>query len=85
MLDLVSMSMLYTGLKFLKDAGLYQMLRVSQIVFCGLLSVAVLKNVSDKILSFKNIYYTSKGVKGVLRHFENSATFCQSIYNSAFK
>lgn len=43
LLDIASFSCSFTGLGFLKDACLYQMLRVSQIVFCGLLSIPVLK------------------------------------------
>jgi len=43
LLDIASFSCSFTGLGFLKDAGLYQMLRVSQMVFCGLLSIIVLK------------------------------------------
>ena len=33
------------GLGFLKDAGLFQMLGVSNIVFCALLSIPLLKKV----------------------------------------
>ena len=50
MLDILSMSFSFTGLGFLKDAGLHQMLRVSNLVFCGLLSTLFLKKVRDPIL-----------------------------------
>ena len=43
LLDIVSTSVAYTGLGFMKDGGFYQMLRVSSVVFCALLSIPVLK------------------------------------------
>merc|ERR1719264_834376 len=43
LLDISSVSCSFTGLGFLKDAGLHQMLRVSNLVFCGLLSTLFLK------------------------------------------
>jgi len=42
-LDIVATSLGYMGLAFMKDAGLFQMLRVSPIIFCGLLSIPILK------------------------------------------
>ena len=42
-MDIVSTSVAYTGLGFMKDGGFYQMLRVSSVVFCALLSIPVLK------------------------------------------
>jgi len=42
-LDIVGTSLDYMGLAFMKDAGLFQMLRVSPIIFCGLLSIPILK------------------------------------------
>ena len=50
--DMVAMSLCVTGLGFLKDAGLYQMLRVSRMVFCGLLSIIFLKKVSFEKLIY---------------------------------
>ena len=41
--DIVSASLAFTGLGFLKDGGFYQMLRVSSIIFCAFLSIPVLK------------------------------------------
>ena len=43
LLDIISTSVAYTGLGFMKDGGFYQMLRVSSVVFCALLSIPVLK------------------------------------------
>ena len=48
--DIVSISLSLTGLGFLRDAGLHQMLRVSNMVFCGLLSILFLKKVRDLML-----------------------------------
>lgn len=42
-LDIVATSLGYMGLAFMKDAGFFQMLRVSPIIFCGLLSIPILK------------------------------------------
>jgi len=42
-LDIVGTSLGYMGLAFMKDAGFFQMLRVSPIIFCGLLSIPILK------------------------------------------
>jgi len=42
-LDIVATSLGYMGLAFMKDPGFFQMLRVSPIIFCGLLSMPVLK------------------------------------------
>ena len=42
-MDIISTSVAYTGLGFMKDGGFYQMLRVSSVVFCALLSIPVLK------------------------------------------
>ena len=42
-MDLVSLSLAFIGLGFMKDGGFYQMLRVSSVVFCALLSILVLK------------------------------------------
>ena len=42
-MDLVSASLAFIGLGFMKDGGFYQMLRVSSVVFCALLSIPVLK------------------------------------------
>ena len=42
-MDLVSASLAFIGLGFMKDGGFYQMLRVSSVIFCALLSIPVLK------------------------------------------
>jgi len=42
-LDIVATSLGYMGLGFMNDPGLFQMLRVSPIIFCGLLSIPFLK------------------------------------------
>ena len=42
-MDIVSASLAFTGLGFMKDGGFYQMLRVSSVVFCALLSIPILK------------------------------------------
>jgi len=42
-LDLVATSLGYMGLAFLKDPGYFQMLRVSPMVYTGLLSIPILK------------------------------------------
>jgi len=43
LLDIVGTSLGYIGLGFMKDAGFFQMLRVSPIIFCALLSMPILK------------------------------------------
>ena len=43
LLELVSTSLSFIGLGFMKDGGFYQMLGVSSLVFCALLSIPVLK------------------------------------------
>jgi len=43
LLDIVGTSLGYIGLGFMKDAGFFQMLRVSPIIFCALLSIPILK------------------------------------------
>ena len=43
LLDIVSASLAFIGLGFMKDGGFYQMLRVSSIIFCAFLSIPVLK------------------------------------------
>ena len=45
MFDIVGTSLGYIGLGFMKDAGFFQMLRVSPIIFCALISIPVLKQV----------------------------------------
>jgi len=42
-LDLLATSLGYMGLAFLKDPGFFQMLRVSPMIFTGLLSIPILK------------------------------------------
>lgn len=42
-LDIVATSLGYMGLAFMHDPGFFQMLRVSPIIFCGLLSMPILK------------------------------------------
>ena len=42
-MDIVATSLGYMGLGFMNDPGLFQMLRVSPIIFCGLLSIPFLK------------------------------------------
>jgi len=42
-LDIVGTSLGYMGLGFMHDPGFFQMLRVSPIIFCGLLSIPILK------------------------------------------
>ena len=53
MLDIVGTSLGYIGLGFMKDAGFFQMLRVSPIIFCALLSIPILK---QAFFSNKNIF-----------------------------
>ena len=43
LLDIVSASVAYIGLGFMKDGGFYSMLRVLNVVFNALLSIPVLK------------------------------------------
>ena len=43
LMDIVATSLGYIGLGFMKDAGFFQMLRVTPIIFCGLLSIPILK------------------------------------------
>lgn len=43
LLDIAGTSLGYVGLGFLKDPGFFQMLRTTPIVFCGLLSIPILK------------------------------------------
>jgi len=43
LLDIVGTSLGYVGLGFLRDPGFFQMLRTTPIVFCGLLSIPILK------------------------------------------
>ena len=43
LLELVSTSLSFIGLGFMKDGSFYQMLGVSSLVFCALLSIPVLK------------------------------------------
>jgi len=43
MLDIVATTLGYFGLGFMRSPGFFQMLRVSPIVFCGLISMPVLK------------------------------------------
>ena len=45
LLNMTGCAFIFTGLGFLKDAGLFQMLGVSNIVFCALLSIPLLKKV----------------------------------------
>jgi len=42
-MDVVATSLGYMGLAFMHDPGFFQMLRVSPIIFCGLLSMPILK------------------------------------------
>jgi len=42
-LDLLATSLGYMGLAFMRDPGFFQMLRVSPIIFCGLLSIPILR------------------------------------------
>ena len=42
-MDIVGTSLGYIGLGFMKDAGFFQMLRVSPIIFCALLSIPIMK------------------------------------------
>lgn len=42
-LDITATSLGYMGLGFMKNPGFFQMLRVSPIIFCGLISIPVLK------------------------------------------
>ena len=43
LMDITATSLGYIGLGFMKDAGFFQMLRVTPIIFCGLLSIPILK------------------------------------------
>ena len=43
LMDIVGTSLGYIGLGFMKDAGFFQMLRVSPIIFCALLSIPIMK------------------------------------------
>jgi len=43
LLDIIGTSLGYIGLGFMKDAGFFQMLRVSPIIFCALLSIPILR------------------------------------------
>jgi len=42
-MDIVATSLGYMGLAFMKNAGLFQMLRVTPLIWCGLLSIPLLK------------------------------------------
>ena len=42
-MDIVGTSLDYMGLAFMKNAGLFQMLRVTPLIWCGLLSIPLLK------------------------------------------
>jgi len=42
-MDIVATSLGYMGLGFMRDPGFFQMLRVTPIIFCGLLSIPILK------------------------------------------
>ena len=42
-MDILATSLDYMGLAFLKDAGLFQMLRVTPILWCAILSIPILR------------------------------------------
>ena len=42
-MDILATSLDYMGLAFLKDAGLFQMLRVTPMLWCAILSIPILR------------------------------------------
>ena len=42
-MDILATSLDYMGLAFMKDAGLFQMLRVTPMLWCAILSIPILR------------------------------------------
>jgi len=80
LLDIVATTMGYMGLGFMRNPGLFQMLRVTPMIFCGLLSMPILKQ-KLKLHNWIGILIVCAGLvikalQFLLPHDENEYNFC---------